>query len=165
MKRVRYVRLTDKLTQSQKGDGFCYKKLQQLARTSEINLRSTKLGFIKRVDKGRNYHRERSERLSFRALAFRSSSEQGLTLETFQIFHGDNSSFISSFGKTKFSCFTLPTTQLHSFYRNKRFVYLQSTQSDQLFLPTVMHPYAAFILYRTKILQPVTCDRCLLFIL
>ena len=50
-------------------------------------------------------------------------SDEGLTLETsaFQtdlLWPGDNSTFINSFDKTKFSCFTLPPTQLHSFFRN-----------------------------------------------
>ena len=41
------------------------------------------------------------------------ANDQGLTLETsaLQIFHGGNSTFINSFGKTKFSCFTLPLPQ------------------------------------------------------
>ena len=41
-------------------------------------------------------------------------SDEGLTLETlaFQIFHGGNSTFINSFDKTKFLCFTLPPTQI-----------------------------------------------------
>ena len=45
-------------------------------------------------------------------------SDEGVTLETsaFQIFHGSNSTFINPFDKTKFSCFTLPQTQHHSFF-------------------------------------------------
>ena len=41
-------------------------------------------------------------------------SEEGLTLETsaLQIFHGGNSTFINSFDKTKFLCFTVPRTQI-----------------------------------------------------
>ena len=48
-------------------------------------------------------------------------SDEGLTLETsaFQIVHGGNSTFINTFDKTKFSCFTLPPTQHHSFFRKK----------------------------------------------
>ena len=34
----------------------------------------------------------------------------------FQIFHGGNSTFINSFAKTQFLCFTLPPTQHHSFF-------------------------------------------------
>ena len=47
----------------------------------------------------------------------------GLTLEksAFQIFHGGNPTFINSFDKTKFSYFTLPSTQHHSFFRNWNF--------------------------------------------
>ena len=47
-------------------------------------------------------------------------SDEGLTLETsaFQIAHGGNSTFINTFDKTKFCCFTLPPTQHHSFFRN-----------------------------------------------
>ena len=45
-------------------------------------------------------------------------SDEGLTLETsaFQTIDGD-STFINSFNKTEFSCFTVPQTQ-HSFFRN-----------------------------------------------
>ena len=34
-------------------------------------------------------------------------------------FYGGNSTFINSFGKTKFSCFTLPPTQHHSFFKRE----------------------------------------------
>ena len=46
--------------------------------------------------------------------------DEGLALETpvFQIFDGDHFGFIKSFDKTKFSCFSLPPTQYHSFLRN-----------------------------------------------
>ena len=61
-----------------------------------------------------NYHRERFRKLhvssvspsSDEGLIFRQipSSDEGLTFETlaFEIFHGGNSTFIESFGKTKF---------------------------------------------------------------
>ena len=47
-------------------------------------------------------------------------SDEGLTLETsaFQIVHGGNSTFINTFDKAKFSCFTLSLTQHYSFFRN-----------------------------------------------
>ena len=53
-----------------------------------------------------NYHRERFRKLTFRALALRLRSDEGLTLETsaFLIFHGGNSTFINSFDKTKLPC-------------------------------------------------------------
>ena len=49
-----------------------------------------------------------------------SANGEGLTLETsaFQIFHSGNSTFIHSFYKTLFSCFTLQATQPHSFIKN-----------------------------------------------
>lgn len=50
-------------------------------------------------------------------------SDEKLTLETwtFQIFHSGDSTFIGSFGETKFTCFTLPSTQHHSFFMYKKF--------------------------------------------
>ena len=53
-------------------------------------------------------------------------SDQELTLETsvFQIFHSGNSTFINSFDKTTFSCFTPPPAQHHSFLRNDKIVHL-----------------------------------------
>ena len=47
-------------------------------------------------------------------------SDEGLTLEklAFQIVYGGNSTFINTFDETKFSCFTLPQRQHHSFFRN-----------------------------------------------
>ena len=69
---------------------------------------------------------ERFEMLTFRALnPSIIRSDQGLTFETsaFHIFHGrGNSTFINSFDKTKFSCFTLPSMQHYSFLRNQKFV-------------------------------------------
>ena len=59
---------------------------------------NTKFGFILQVDKGR------------------IRSDEELTLETsaFQIFYGGNSTLINLFDKTKYSCFTLPSTQHHN---------------------------------------------------
>ena len=36
------------------------------------------------------------------------------------IFHGGNSTFINSFDKTKFLFWSLPSTQHHSFFKNKK---------------------------------------------
>ena len=51
-------------------------------------------------------------------------SDEGQTLETltFQIFDGGNSTFIHSFDKTKFLCFTLLPTQNQTFFRNRKFL-------------------------------------------
>ena len=51
---------------------------------------------------------------------FKIRSDEGLTLEksAFQIFLVGNSTNINSFDETKFSCFTLPLKQYHSFFRN-----------------------------------------------
>ena len=43
---------------------------------------------------------------------------QALETLAFQILHGDKSTFINSFDKTRFSCFTLAPTKLHNFFRN-----------------------------------------------
>ena len=55
-------------------------------------------------------------------------SDEELTLETltFQIFDGGNSTFIPSFDKTKFLCFTLLPTQHQTFFRNRK--YLQNNK-------------------------------------
>ena len=60
-------------------------------------------------------------------LPLRRSEYAGLTIgrSAFQIFHGGNSAFINSSDKTKFSCFTLPPAQHHSFFRNKKFVNIE----------------------------------------
>ena len=44
-------------------------------------------------------------------------SDEGLTPETsaFQIVHGGSSTFINTFDKTKFSCFTLPSDAVPQF--------------------------------------------------
>ena len=55
-------------------------------------------------------------------------SDEGLTLETpvLQDFHSSNSIFSNSFDIIEFSCFTLPSTQHHSFFINYKFVRYQS---------------------------------------
>ena len=57
-------------------------------------------------------------------------SDEGLTLETsaFQIVHGGNSTLIDTFDKTKISCFTLPPTQHHSFFRNYKLVFKEASK-------------------------------------
>ena len=51
-------------------------------------------------------------------------SDEGLA---FQIFQGGNSTFIKSFDKIRFSGFTLPPTQHHSFFRKWKFVYMKKS--------------------------------------
>ena len=61
---------------------------------------------------------KKSADIFFCKCSYLTRSDEGLTLETsaFQIFHGGNFSFIrNSFDKTKFSLFTLPPPQRHSF--------------------------------------------------
>ena len=55
--------------------------------------------------------------------------DEGQTLKTsaFQIFHDGNLTFSNSSDKTKFSCFTLPATQHHSFFRHYKFAALHTT--------------------------------------
>ena len=55
----------------------------------------TEIDFIRRVDKGRITR----------------------TVKGLESFHGGNSTFINSFDKIN-SCFNLPPTQYHSFFRN-----------------------------------------------
>ena len=49
-----------------------------------------------------------------------------------ELFHGGNSTFIHSFRKTKFSCFTLPPTQHHSSFRNYKLVLKFGTKRSAL---------------------------------
>ena len=66
-------------------------------------------GFIKRVDNGRITIVKDLECSRFQRYSFVRANDEGLALErsAFQIFHGDNSTFINSFDKTKFQCLTL----------------------------------------------------------
>ena len=57
------------------------------------------------------------------SVAICSGESLMLEVSAFQVFHGGNSTFINSFDKTKFSCFTLPPMQHHSFIRNMKFQY------------------------------------------
>ena len=45
-----------------------------------------------------------------------------LKMSAFQIFHGGNSNLINLFDKTKFSCFTLPLKQHHSFLETRDYL-------------------------------------------
>ena len=63
-------------------------------------------------------------------------SDEGLTLETpvLQDFHGGNPTFSNSFDVIEFSCFTLPPTQHHSFFRNQKFFcHLSVSQLEFIF--------------------------------
>ena len=63
-------------------------------------------------------------------------SDEGLTLETpvLQDFHSGNPTFSNSFDVIEFSCFTLPPTQHHSFFRNQKFFcHLSVSQLEFIF--------------------------------
>ena len=78
-----------------------------------------------------NYHRERFGKLTFRALAFRHS------LWALLISHGCSSTFINSFDKTQFSCFNLPLTQCHDFFRYLKSSLYLTTLNIKPFIMTI----------------------------
>jgi len=53
-----------------------------------------------------------------------------------------------SFDKTKFSCFTLPPTQHHSFFRNKKFVYAQLNPLGLLLLLLLLLLFGMWLMSR-----------------
>ena len=102
---------------------FWLKIIDESAENNSVSQESIwKFDFIKRVHKGRITTLKELKIWHFERQPLVIRSNEGLTLETsaFQIFHGSNSTFIDSFDKNKFTCFTLPPMQHHSFFRNKK---------------------------------------------